>query len=506
MASRVDYGFSFGVRGRSARPRADGERLRILVVSDLRGAGRAAFDPAAPLASARVQRLGIDNFDQLFAQLAPGVELGSRGGEGASRVAFSELADFHPDALYDSLEVLKALRASRARLSEPSTFAGERARLLADQPAAAPATDARVAPPAGGDESTASTLGRLLGGPVARPAVSSPVSAIDQLLAKIVAPHVTASLPEQAQLIGSVDAAISSELRAVLHDPAFQRLEGSWRALDWLVRENALGDELELSILDASRAQLLADLAACGGQLERSALYRLIVEREVAAPAGRSIALIVGDFYVDGSESDVPLLAGMGALAAHAGGALIAGAQPSLIGAGDLSGDAHWSSWGEPGEQEHERMALLRKSPVAPFVGLAMPRLLGRVPYGMRSDPIERLPFEELLAGAEHEHYLWINPAFGCAQLLAASFAEEGWDLRLGSALELASLPLAAQLGPDGERIKPCAEVCLDASSAERVLGHGLMPWLSYRDRNAARLLRFQSIAEPAAPLSGPWS
>jgi type VI secretion system protein ImpC len=506
MASRVDFDFSFDARRRSPRARPDGERLRILVVSDLRGAGRAPFDPTAPLASARVQHVGIDDFDSFFTQLAPAVELSARAGEASSRISFRALTDFHPDALYESLDVLQALRASRARLCQPSTFAAERERLLADPPAGASADQGRVAHAAPAEEeSAASTLGRLLGGAVARPAASSAVSAIDQLLATIVAPHVTASLPEQAQLIASVDAAISSELRAVLHDPAFQRLEGSWRALDWLVRENALGDELALSVLDASREQLLADLAACGGALERSALYRLVVEREVSAPSGRPIALIVGDLYVDGSESDVRLVAGMGALAAQAGGAFIAGAQPSLIGVSELSADAHWSSWSEPDSQVGERLALLRRSPVAPFVGLAMPRLLGRVPYGQRSDPIERLAFEELLAGAAHEQYLWINPAFGCAQLLAASFAQEGWDLRLGSALELANLPLAAQLGPDGERIKPCAEVCFDASSAERVLGQGVMPWLSYRDRNAARLLCFQSIAEPAAPLSGPW-
>jgi type VI secretion system protein ImpC len=37
------------------------------------------------------------------------------------------------------------------------------------------------------------------------------------------------------------------------------------------------------------------------------------------------------------------------------------------------------------------------------------------------------------------------------------------------------------------------------------LLGRGLMPFVSARDRNSARLARFQSIADPAAPLVGPW-
>jgi type VI secretion system protein ImpC len=505
MASRVNFDFSFGKRAKS-RARSEGERLRILVIGDLRGAARAPSAEANPLATARVQKLGIDNFDRVFASLTPAVELAPRSGDAAGqdpvRLSFGALADFHPDALYDSLDALRGLALSRARLADANTFAAERARLLSDQPVAKESATPLV--PA--DESAASTLGRLLGGPVSKPAApSAAASAIDGLLQAIVGPHVKASLPEQKQLLASVDAAVSSELRAVLHDPAFQRLEASWRGLDWLVRENALGDQLELCVLDASRAELIADLRACGGELERSTLYRLIVEREVLAPSGQPFALIIGDLYVEGEESDVGLLAGLGALAAHAGGAFIAGARPELIGCKDLVNETHWSSWEKPDPALAERMSLLRASPVAPFIGLALPRLIGRVPYGKRSDPIERFDFSELTADAAHEQYLWINPAFGCAQLLVASFAADGWDFTLGSELELGSLPLAAQLGSDGERIKPCAEVCFDASSAEHVLGHGLMPLLSYRDRNAVRLMRFQSIAQPAAPLAGPW-
>jgi len=43
-------------------------------------------------------------------------------------------------------------------------------------------------------------------------------------------------------------------------------------------------------------------------------------------------------------------------------------------------------------------------------------------------------------------------------------------------------------------------------SEAEWVLEQGFMPLVSLKDRDAARLLRFQSIAEPPAPLSGRWS
>jgi len=37
------------------------------------------------------------------------------------------------------------------------------------------------------------------------------------------------------------------------------------------------------------------------------------------------------------------------------------------------------------------------------------------------------------------------------------------------------------------------------------VLARGIMPLLGHRQRNAVRLARFQSLAEPATALAGAW-
>ena len=51
----------------------------------------------------------------------------------------------------------------------------------------------------------------------------------------------------------------------------------------------------------------------------------------------------------------------------------------------------------------------------------------------------------------------------------------------------------------------PCAEVVLSDRAAEIILDGGLMPVLSLRDQDVVRLARFQSIADPLAPLAGRW-
>jgi type VI secretion system protein ImpC len=90
--------------------------------------------------------------------------------------------------------------------------------------------------------------------------------------------------------------------------------------------------------------------------------------------------------------------------------------------------------------------------------------------------------------------------------LIAQEFAEAGWSMQPGSQLDLGDLP--AHIYRDGgeARMRPCAEVAFGERTAEAILQCGLMPLLSWKNRNAVRLVRFQSIAEPLAPLAGPWS
>jgi len=74
-----------------------------------------------------------------------------------------------------------------------------------------------------------------------------------------------------------------------------------------------------------------------------------------------------------------------------------------------------------------------------------------------------------------------------------------------GDELEVEDLP-AHSYDDDGEkRLQPCAETTLVDRAAEAILEAGLMPLLSYKNRNAMRVMRFQSIAKPAQALSGPW-
>jgi type VI secretion system protein ImpC len=48
--------------------------------------------------------------------------------------------------------------------------------------------------------------------------------------------------------------------------------------------------------------------------------------------------------------------------------------------------------------------------------------------------------------------------------------------------------------------------VLLSEADADWILEQGFMPLVSIKNRDTVRLLRFQSIAQPLAPLSGAWT
>jgi predicted component of type VI protein secretion system len=92
------------------------------------------------------------------------------------------------------------------------------------------------------------------------------------------------------------------------------------------------------------------------------------------------------------------------------------------------------------------------------------------------------------------------------ALLLAQSFSEAGWGMRSGALTEIDGLPLHLYETDGGATSKPCAEVLLTEDAAEHALEKGLIPLVSFKDRDMARVLRLQSIADPPQPLAGRWA
>ena len=489
----MDFDFTFGPR--TSPRRNEGEPWRMLILSDLQGA---ATEAAEPTRERRMVRVDIDNIDDVLARYAPSIVLGAEAG--GERLQFRSFDDFHPDTLVRTLSVFRGLRDLRTRLEHPATFAGAVAELRAETIGGASVTpeDAPVPP----TEDGRSTFERLLGrSPADQPTVSQAaphaavLGSVDALIRRIVAPHIVqAADPQLPQLLSAVDIALSDTMRRVLHDPAFQEVEAAWRGIRWLVSSLELGEELELHLLHISRAQLSK------GAAPESDLFRRLVDRDARTMGGLQFSALIGNYRFDATPEDLDVLESMGSLASALGAPFVAEGGASLAGSSGLAEQPDPRDWRPVAPEVEAEWAALRNGSVASYLGLVLPRFLLRLPYGGRTDPIEAFRFEEQPAKPDHESFLWGNPAFACAAVMART--SEG-DSVPAEAADITGLPAFVSIMDDESRLQPGAEVYLTERAVGAVLERGLMPLVSLRDRDAARLIRLQSIANPPTPLGG---
>jgi hypothetical protein len=239
--------------------------------------------------------------------------------------------------------------------------------------------------------------------------------------------------------------------------------------------------------------------------LAGSALHTLLSPGGGAdAPRWNLLAL---DQAFGPGPDDVQALAALGALAARAGAPLLAAATPALAGAAQRADLAEPRRWAAEDDESLAYWQALRGAPMAPWLGLVLPRVLMRLPYGAATDPISAFAFEEMPAERPHDAYLWGGGAPALALLAGRAFQQDGWQMDLGAALDLEDLPSHVYTD-DGERHQqPGAELLISEEAGQAPAGQrGLMPLLSWRQRNAARLLRWQSVASPARPCSRAWA
>jgi type VI secretion system protein ImpC len=478
-------------------PLPDGPR-QIALLGDFSGReNRGATDRGGNLGARTPVRVDRDNLDDVLARCAPELRLSLEAEDGPTvSLCFSSLDDFHPDALYHGLDVLQPLRQLRDQLADPRNVASQR-------PPEAP-EDPDKGSPAHLD-GVQDLLGKVID-QTALPLAGSGAAGSDDLQAfvrRVVAPHlVPESSDQQREQVARVDAAIEGLLREVLHHPDFQALESLWRSVDFLVRRVETDAQLRLFLIDVTQSEVAADLAS-GTPVQDSSLCRLLVESTVGTPGAEPWAVIASGYVFGPDAADLELLGRLATLARMAGAPWLAAADPRIAGCPSVETCPDPRDWvTEP----IPHWSAVRRSPEAEWLGLALPRILLRVPYSPDTEPCQALAFWEMPESPVHEAYLWGNPAFACAGLIARSFAPSGSGPQQPAGLEIGALPLHIYHQGGEARVQPCAEALLTERAAVQLLDAGLMPFVSLKDRDVVRLLRIQSVAEPAAPLAGPWN
>jgi type VI secretion system protein ImpC len=474
--------------------------FRIGVLGNFRG----RRDRGTPEGSTRPTiRVDRDDLDAAMATLDVGLRLSLVGqGPGATTtvdLAFRSLEDFHPDRLLEA-EVFRPLREARQRLADPATF-----REAAEELGLLPAAGTSLAPaaPAASPE-PADVLEQVLRQTAeesSRGGADDVEGAVRAIVDRIVGGYLQRSDPRQGGLVAYVEAAMAGLLREVLHHPDFRALESTWRGVHLLTRRLDTGSTLTIDLIDAGRGELEDDLVS-RTPLEETATCRRLVAAAGGDATGRPWALLVADFTFERTPRDVALLWRLGQVARRVRAPLVAAASPRFVGCEAAEHLADPADWGPA--PEVESWATLRRDGVAPYLGLAIPRVILRTPYGPDGGEVEALRFAEFPEVPPHDAYLWGNPAFAVALVLGRAFGALGWSWTQSIDPEVGGLPVILERHGREVEAKPCGEVLAGHRAVERLLAAGLLPVASVRGRGAVRMVQLRSIADPPAVLAVP--
>src|SRR5262245_27335036 len=227
--------------------------------------------------------------------------------------------------------------------------------------------------------------------------------------------------------ISRIDETISSQLNEVMHAPEYQKLEGSWRGLFYLVDKTETGTALKLRVLNATKKELFKDLTKAV-EFDQSQLFKKVYGEEFDMFGGSPYSALLGDYEFTNHPEDMALLEKVSNVAAAAHAPFVAAAAPQLFG---------WDSYTDLAEvrdlakifdrTEYVKWRSFRETEDSRYVGLCLPHTLMRLPYGRDTSPTETFNFEEDVDGKDASKYLWGNAAYAFATRLTEAFAKYHW-------------------------------------------------------------------------------
>lgn len=324
---------------------------------------------------------------------------------------------------------------------------------------------------------------------------------IAELVDEVLAGTVTLSRDLAASIdarIAELDKLLSDQVNAIMHHPDFQKLEASWRGLKYLVMQSETSPMLKIKMLNASKKDLVKDFKSAP-EFDQSALFKKIYEEEYGTFGGAPYAALVGDYEFSRHPEDFYLLDELSHVAASAHAPLISAAAPSLFGL------ESFTDIGKPRDLskifdtvEYAKWKSFRESEDSRYVGLVLPHVLGRLPYGRDTVPLEEFNFEEDVDGTNHEKYLWTNAAYAFGARLTDAFAKYGWLAAIrgvegGGLVE--GLPTHTFKTDDGEIALKCPTEVAITDRTEKLLSDlGFLSLVHCKNTDYAAFFGGQSV------------
>ena len=301
--------------------------------------------------------------------------------------------------------------------------------------------------------------------------------------------------------IAELDYQISCQLDAVLHHPEFQKVESLWRGVKSLVDKTDFRRNVKIELLDLSKDDLRQDFEDAP-EIIQSGLYLQTYVAEYDTPGGEPIAALVSAWEFDASAQDVALLKNISRVAASAHMPFIGSVGPAFFQKETMEEVAAIKDIGNHFERaEYIKWNAFRETDDARYIGLVMPRVLGRLPYGPDTVPVRSFNYVEEVKGPDHHKYLWTNASFAFAANMVRSFVTNGWCVQIrgpqaGGAVQ--DLPIHLYDQGTGNQVKIPSEVMIPETREFEFANLGFIPLSYYKNRDYACFFSANSTQKPA--------
>lgn len=301
--------------------------------------------------------------------------------------------------------------------------------------------------------------------------------------------------------IAQIDRLISSQLNEIMHHPEFQKLEGSWRGLNYLVMNSETGENLKIRVMNVSKKDLLKDMEKAA-EFDQSTLFKKIYEEEFGTFGGSAYGALIGDFEFGNNPQDMSLLEKISEVAASAHAPFLSAASSTLFNLEkftELGGPRDLAKIFQ--SVDYAKWKSFRDTEDSRYVGLCLPHILMRQPYGETNIPVESFDFEEDCDGTDSSKFLWGNAVYALGTRLTDAFAKYHWTAAIrgveGGGL-VQGLPVHTFKTDEGDVALTCpTEIAITDRREKELADLGFIPLVHCKGTDYAAFFSTQTGNKP---------
>jgi type VI secretion system protein ImpC len=301
--------------------------------------------------------------------------------------------------------------------------------------------------------------------------------------------------------IGEIDKKLSTQLNEIMHAPDFQKLEGTWRGLHYLVHQTETGENLKIRVLNVRKTELFKDLEKAV-EFDQSGLFKKVYEDEYGQLGGTPYGMLIGDYEFGRGAEDVQLLKMVSQVAAAAHAPFISNASPKMFNFDRFTELANPRDLAKIFDSvEYAPWKSFRDSEDSRYVALTLPRVLARLPYGENFKRVSEFNFEESVDGTDNDKYQWMGAAWAYGTRMTDAFAKDGWFARTrgvegGGKVE--GLPVHTFPTDDGDVAMKCpTEIAITDRREFELSNLGFLPLIHAKGKDFAVFMGAQSCQKP---------